>query len=658
MRCVPVMKRKKCLGILLLLLLLAGLQPCQAEPASKKLITVAGDANFPPYEFIDERNGLAVYRGFNIDLIRAVIDTTDHEVQFIPMPWEDAVRALQDGRVNAVSGMKYDEERALLFDFSEEYVINSLSIFVPRSTSIIAEIEDLSQKKVAVQKDDIAYQKLKNRSIELIATVNQEEALKLLVEGKVDAAVGNKMAGQYILQRMGAMDSVKAVGGLIHPERYGLAVRKGNAEFLALFNEGLHKVKKDGAYDQIYFKWFGEPVDYPAHYYKKYFSYLWGGLAVTIAVIFIFIRISYLLKREVTRRTKEISRVNDELVVKNRYIRNVNRYQSSVLNSGYGGILTVDDAGNIQFANQYACERLGIHSEPLKRKLAEIPACGWIVEALHKGPLNGEVFQDQQWMEYAICRLDFDSEAAETVIHFRNITEEKTLREEVIKRHKMEALGQLVASIAHEIRTPLTSIKAFTELLPNKYDNPDFRAKMSRFVPQEIERLNRVVGDLLTYSNPPAVQIEALTLKSLADGVLVYFADTISKQGIHFTVALDDRMWVQVDKHQMRQVLINILLNAVQALSEKADPRLKLTAELQGDCWQLLVTDNGPGIAPDSLQKVFEPFFTTKAAGTGLGMFVSYQLARRNNVEIQLDSEVNRGTTVRLIFGQNNKEAS
>ena len=659
MRCTPVLKISISTILFFLLAFYSiGIQPCQAEPASKKLITIGGDANFPPYEFIDERNGLKVYRGFNIDLIRAVIETTDHEVQFIPMPWEEAIRALKDGRVKAVGGMKYDEERALLFDFSEEYLINSLSIFVPKETSIIVEIEDLSNKKVAVQKDDIAYQKLKTRFIELVPTVSQEEAFLLLLVGKVEAVVGNKRAGQYILQRLGAMDSVKTVGGVINPERYGLAVLKGNDEILELFNEGLHRLKKDGTYDQIYFKWFGEPVDYPAHYYKKYFSYLWAGLSVTIIVIFVFIRISYLLKREVAKRTKEISRVNDELVAKNRYIRNVNRYQSSVLNSGYGGILTVDGTGIIQFANQHACDCLGVSAEVARQKLEEFPECGWIVDALQKGSTTGEVSLNQSWMEYVICRLDFDNEEAETVIHFRDITEEKALREEVIRRHKMEALGQLVASIAHEIRTPLTSIKAFTELLPLKYENPDFREKMSRFVPQEIERLNKVVGDLLTYSNPPTVQIEAVTVRALVESVLVYFADTMSKQGIRFTIDLDDRTWVQVDKHQMRQVLINILLNAVQALSGRSNPRLTLTAELQGGCWQLLVMDNGPGIAPEYLQKVFEPFFTTKAGGTGLGMFVSYQLAQRNNVEIQLDSDMGKGTTVRLIFRQNRKETS
>ena len=653
--------RRHC-GIVLAMLffgLLFGEHSGYAEPELKKLITVAGDENFPPYEFLDERNGLKIYRGFNIDLIRAVMAKTDLDVQFVPLPWEEAVRALQDGRVDAVGGMKYDAERSQHFDFSEEYLINSLAIFVPTGNSLIVELEDLDQKKVAVQKDDIAYQKLKNRVSRMTATVSQEEAMKLLVDGKVDAVVGNKMAGQYVLQRLGAMDSVKTVGGIINPERYGMAVRRGNSEFLAKFNDGLRKIRADGTYDSIYVKWFGEPVDYPAYYYKKYLKYLAGGLTVMAILIVIFWRVNYVLKREVAKRTEEISRVNAELIRKNAYIKNVNQYQSSVLNSGYGGILTSDAAGVIRFANRYACEHLGVPTDPVSLNLREIPNCGWIREALDNGTAAGEVLVDQNWLEYAILRLGADNQTEEIIIHFRDITEDKYLRAEVVKSQKMEALGQLVASIAHEIRTPLTSIKAFTELLPHKYDNPDFREKISRFVPQEIERLNRVVNDLLTYSNPPAVQKEKILLKALVDDVMVYFVDAFSRQDIQVRRDLDERLWVTVDKNQMKQVLINVLLNAVQALKDQAEPRLTLASEWGADGQLALsVCDNGPGIAPPVQAKVFEPFFTTKSDGTGLGLFVSYQLARRNDVEIRLNSNPGLGTEVRLIFSRDQEGAA
>ena len=624
-----------------------------AEPEAKKIITVAGDAYFPPFEFLDERDGLKVYRGFNIDLIRAVIAKTDLELQFLPLPWEEALRALQDGRVDAVGGMKYDAERAHYFDFSEEYLVSSLAIFVARDNSIIVELSDLENKRIAVQKDDIAYQKLRHRVFELTATVTQEEAIKLLLAEKVDAVVGNRMAGQYIVQRLGAMERIKSVGGFINPERYGFAVRRGNDELLAKFNEGLRKVKSDGTYDQIYFKWFGEPVDYPAYYYKKYLSYLGLGLLAAMLVSLVFGRINVVLKREVAHRTQELKQANEELVRMNRYIKDVNRYQSSVLNSGYGGILTLDAAGVIRFANRYAWERLAIDDEAAGKNLRDIFGCGWIIDILQAGDTTGEVQIGQDWIEYAVLRLASETKMEEIIVHFRDITEEKKLREDIGKRHKMEALGQLVASIAHEIRTPLTSIKTFTEMLPNKYDNADFREKISRFVPQEIERLNRVVNDLLSYANPPAVQREVLPLKSLVDGVLVYFADAISRQGIKLDIDFDEQLSVWVDRHQMKQVLINVLLNAVQALERQTSPQLLLSAEQREGAIHLLVTDNGPGISADALAKAFEPFFTTKTGGTGLGLFVSYQLARRNDVEIRLESPPNGGMTVRLIFGYN-----
>ena len=636
-------------GLCLLLLSATAL----AEPEAKKIITVAGDAYFPPFEFLDERDGLKVYRGFNIDLIRAVIAKTDLELQFLPLPWEEALRALQDGRVDAVGGMKYDAERAHYFDFSEEYLVSSLAIFVARDNSIIVELSDLENKRIAVQKDDIAYQKLRHRVFELTATVTQEEAIKLLLAEKVDAVVGNRMAGQYIVQRLGAMERIKSVGGFINPERYGFAVRRGNDELLAKFNEGLRKVKSDGTYDQIYFKWFGEPVDYPAYYYKKYLSYLGLGLLAAMLVSLVFGRINVVLKREVAHRTQELKQANEELVRMNRFIKDVNRYQSSVLNSGYGGILTLDAAGVIRFANRYAWERLAIDDEAAGKNLRDIFGCGWIIDILQAGDTTGEVQIGQDWIEYAVLRLASETKMEEIIVHFRDITEEKKLREDIGKRHKMEALGQLVASIAHEIRTPLTSIKTFTEMLPNKYDNADFREKISRFVPQEIERLNRVVNDLLSYANPPAVQREVLPLKSLVDGVLVYFADAISRQGIKLDIDFDEQLSVWVDRHQMKQVLINVLLNAVQALERQTSPQLLLSAEQREGAIHLLVTDNGPGISADALAKAFEPFFTTKTGGTGLGLFVSYQLARRNDVEIRLESPPNGGMTVRLIFGYN-----
>ena len=501
------------------------------------LLIVAGDDNFPPYEFIDHIDGAEVYRGFNVDLLKAVALSTGYEIQFRPMPWADAVKALERGEVHAVGGMKYNSEREKLYDFSEAYMINSLAIFVVKDMQAISSIADLAGHKVAVQKDAIGNYNLKNKPVELVLTTNQEEALALLLNGKVDAALGNHLTGQYILQRTKQHEYIKIVGGAIDPEGYCVAVRNGSP-ILEVFNKGLKDIKQNGTYDRIYAKWFGEPLDYPAQYYKRNF-----GIAVTIVVILIVfgvvtLLINLYLQQEVKKRTREIETINEELQ----------------------------------------------------------------------------------------------------------------------RKDKLEALGKLVACLAHEIRTPLTSIKTFTELLPSKYDNPRFREQISHFVPQEVERLNHIVNDLLTYASPRKVEREYVPFKRLIDNSLVFFAENMAKQNVVLQMNSREELLVYVDIQQMKQVMINILLNALQALAGQSKPVLAIASELRDGVPCLVISDNGAGIKPDNLKFVFEPFFSTKAGGTGLGLFVSYQLSRQSGVDISIDSQEGAGTTVTLQFNFEEKQ--
>ena len=507
-----------------------------AESAEDRVLIVAGDDNFPPYEFVDIIDGSKVYRGFNVDILKAVALSTGYEIRFRPMPWAAAVKALETGEVHAVGGMKYNSERDKLYDFSEAYIVNSLAIFVRKNMQAIASIEDLSGRRVAVQKDAIAYQRLKDYPVELVIADNQEEALNLLVNGEVEAVFGNYLTGQYILQRTKQHQYIKIVGGAIDSEGYCVAVRNDDP-VLAVFNKGLKDIKQNGTYAKIYVKWFGEPVDYPLQYYKRNFTFAVGAVIILIVVAIIFIQINLYLQREVKKRTKELAIINEELQ----------------------------------------------------------------------------------------------------------------------RKDKLEALGKLVACIAHEIRTPLTSIKTFVELLPAKYDNQRFREQISQFVPQEIERINQIVNGLLTYANPKKVEREQVAIKRLVDDVMVFFADDIAKQNIELQLDLKEEQTVYIDMQQMKQVMINLLLNALHALAGRDNPVLTITSEQRAGQTCLIIADNGVGIAPGNVKFIFEPFFSTKTGGTGLGLFVSYQLAQQNGVAIIIDSQEKVGTTVILKFSSEEK---
>lgn len=494
-----------------------------------RILVVAGDENFPPYEFVDVIDGAEVYRGFNVDLIKAVALSTGYEIRFRPMPWVDAAKALERGEVDAVKGMKYNTERKLMYDFSNPYMMNSLAIFVRADMNAIASVADLAGYKVAVQKDDAAHHRL-NGHANLVLANDQEAAMELLLNGSVDAVFGNKLTSQYILQRTKKHSYVKIVGGDTDAESYCVAVRNGDP-ILDVFNKGLKEIKDNGTYDKIYAKWFGEPVDQPARNYKRNF-----GIAVGVALILVMlgVAINLYLQREVKKRTNECQKNNEELQ----------------------------------------------------------------------------------------------------------------------RKDKLEALGKLVACIAHEIRTPLTSIKTFVELLPTKYDSPLFREKINQFVPQEVERLNGIVNDLLNYANPRKVERELVPLKQLVDNALVFFADKIASRDIELQLDVKEDLYVVVDRQQMKQVMINLLLNALEAMAGCPHPVLAIAGELRdGQVW-LRIVDNGDGIAQQEQQFIFEPFFSTRTGGTGLGLFVSYQLARQNGVEIVIDSKKQSGTKACLKFSQ------
>ncbi len=195
--------------------------------------------------------------GFNVDMMRAIAIELGIEIELIPMGWQEAMDALESGEVDAVQGMTRSALREEKFDFSLPLVTNSQAIFVLKETNYISTLDDLAGKKASFQLGDISYE-LGGRDIkdiERYIKINQEEAIDLLLNGKVDAFVGNRLTGIYYLQREGNFDKVKIVGGEpMHITEYCTSVQKGDTEVLDIINQGLDGIKKNGNYDKIYKK--------------------------------------------------------------------------------------------------------------------------------------------------------------------------------------------------------------------------------------------------------------------------------------------------------------------------------------------------------------------------------------------------------------------
>ncbi len=221
--------------------------------------------------------------------------------------------------------------------------------------------------------------------------------------------------------------------------------------------------------------------------------------------------------------------------------------------------------------------------------------------------------------------------------------------EQLRKADRLAALGELSAGIAHEIRNPLGSIKGSVEILAGEIaaDNP--KREFIDIIQEEVARLNSIVMEFLKFARPPQPSIRPTSVNRLAESALILVRKQAGKAGIGIECNLDPAAPViEVDPDQIRQVLLNILLNAIQAMPDGG--RLGIVTARAGDPpWVVIeVSDTGIGISDEELERVFDPFFTTKAQGSGLGLSISFQLIQNHGGRIVARKNPERGLTFRL----------
>ncbi len=655
----------KCSHLLLKVVLLCWVVVTVALPAAAnaasiedRIIKIAGDREFPPFEYIGDTGD---YKGFNVDIMRAISIEVGLDIELIPMSWNKAVLALGAGEVDAIQGMKYSENRANHFDFSDGYLTSSQAIFVRKSNHYIINLEDLRGNEVAVQKQDISYEMLKDKSnIKLILTENQAEGMRMLLNGEIDAFVGNRLTGFYHIQKWHRGDDVKVVGELINPTKYALAVKKENRQLIKEFNEGLQTIKKNGTYDKISEKWFGKTI-------QEGISLKTLRLIIIItasAVIFAIITIKWnkALKREVVKKTAQLNAANKDLYQTHLEIQESDKFKQQILDSVFSGIITLGKQKEILTINFRAevildlnPKFLGCYFDQtfLKKYFSSLQidqilegSCEKASGEITIGETNGHGVVD-----YTISPLmGQNNRVSGVVLNFADITEAKMMKEQLVRKDKMRALGLLIAGIAHELRNPLTSIKTFVELLPKKFDNPKFRDEIATLVPAEIARLNGLINDLLDYSKPRSPHPEVVNIKETLASVLVLFQKNFKQKGIICKTELAEGLTAFVDRQQFRQVLINVLMNSVESFADGGEIIISGGRE---EKTFLIIGDNGCGIGPEDLSLVFDPFYTNREKGTGLGLTISYQIIQENNGTMTIESEEGRWTRVRLELPSN-----
>ncbi|MES9736990.1 transporter substrate-binding domain-containing protein [Peribacillus frigoritolerans] len=631
--------------------------PSAVHSEAQKVIRVAGDNNFPPFEYLSDSG---VYTGFNVDIMNAISIETGIRFEYYPMPWNEAVQAMRSGKVDAIQGMKYNQEREEIYDFSAPYFTSSQGIFVLKDNMYIRKIEDLKGRKVAVQKGDVASGLLsKVDGLQLVETNNQQEAVQSLIDGKVDAFIGNRITGQYFLQKNEQQSLIKIVGEPLDTTNYAVAVMPKNKELLTLFNQAISQIKKDGTYEKIEKKWFGEYILPNTQRLRKTLLYLEIGLILTFIVISFILWWNLSLKREVAKRTEQIEHVNKDLEEKMLLLEENINFQQQVLNSTYSSLITLNQQGLVSMINVRAMEYLGVDGNVVGKRFQDLPTARFIPEKEIKAALEKKrVFLQKEtvWSHYAGKKRHITysmypiqtigGESVGAVLNFFDSTEQKQLERKVAQDDRLRSLGQLVAGIAHEIRNPLTSILTYTQLLPKKFASADFRTFFSEQVTSEITRLNTLINDLLDYARPKKSEPVTFSLNEAMAGIELLLKPKIKEKNLGIVREFAGDIQATADTQQIKQVLVNVILNAIQA--SNTGGTLIFRAYYRDVFTVVEIEDAGIGISEEDIDKIFEPFYTRKPNGVGLGLSITYQLVKENDGIIETRSEVGKGTVVTI----------
>lgn len=353
--------------------------------------------------------------------------------------------------------------------------------------------------------------------------------------------------------------------------------------------------------------------------------------------------------RQVSLQLEEAYKKLEERAIQ---LINVQDYTASILRSITSGVLTVGPDGSVATANP-AAERMlsmsefemvpkaigslfrddgGISGDVTKVLEGRLPVA--LRESTLVTPAGKELH-----VQVSTSRMRaVGGTVLGAVVTFEDVSDIKALTAQLIRADRLAAMGELTAGVAHEVRNPLGVIRASVQLLEDARCEPSRIFEAAEVIKQEIDRLDRVIKALLDFGRPSKPTLLDTDLMSVLEDV-VLFTNRFAKQAdVHISlVPENDVPLVSGDPDQLKQVFLNLVTNAVQAMDEGGG-EIEITLRCEGDYVLVAVRDTGPGIAPEDVPKVFDPFFTKRAEGTGLGLTIVHRIIDEHGGHIEVES--------------------
>lgn len=373
--------------------------------------------------------------------------------------------------------------------------------------------------------------------------------------------------------------------------------------------------------------------------------------AIFIAIILFVYNARWIVAKEMEIKQKNMERytkdLEEKVAEKTLVIVNEREKLKTILNAIGGGIILIDKKGKILWANDMIKSIFDM--EVVGKFCEELWVDCDISSTYAKDNIETAIMSLKNGKYLQMITAPVKNESGEIYQYIKliqDVTEIKKMEEQITNAEKQASIGRLAAGIAHEIGNPLTSIFSYVQIL-KETDDEKFRKESIDIIHYHIKRISEILKQLWGFSKMPSGELRKSNINEVIESsVKLIQYDKQTERIIivkELTESLPD---IEVDVNQLLQVFINLILNAIDAMP--AGGRLTIRSYLQGDNIVIEFEDTGIGISRENLSKIFDPFYTTKEKGTGLGLAVSYNIIKKMNGDISVNSELNKGSLFKI----------
>lgn len=360
----------------------------------------------------------------------------------------------------------------------------------------------------------------------------------------------------------------------------------------------------------------------------------------------------------------QLERAYSKLEERALQLSSVQEYTQAILRSITAGVITLGPDGSIVTANPAAERLLGQQeSDLVPRRVQAVLADDGGLDADVSRVLSGRLPRLVKELKLvtrggrvlhvqaSVSRMrDAAGRILGAVVTLEDISEIKALTDQLIRSDRLAAMGELTAGVAHEVRNPLGIIRASVQLIEDSRDDWERVTEATSVIKQEIDRLDRVVKALLDFGRPSAPTFRAVRVSDVLDDVVLFTRRFARQARVSISYEVPpDTPHVRADPDQMKQVFVNLISNAVQAMEDRGGT-ISIDARAEGGFVAIRVEDDGPGIPERDLPKIFDPFYSTKDDGTGLGLTMVHRIVDEHDGYIEVASREGEGTSFTVYF--------